>query len=197
VSRSADPLTGQSSCVIAAYDKLQFRKNALAYTKTGSLYPMVEINSKHGLLVGVGSGGRFRLPTGDILWRVDDRPLRELHAADNPGLNSTQFYVPKTGNEETDRKVAEAMASTSKLVASMSSTSTLASGQLAAEMLREMLGGQSLLFRAAAAAPAFGVPTGNERDVGQITLNGGIVERRPFPLDASFREGIRACGISL
>lgn len=195
-TKTTDPITGRSSCVVAAYDKFKFGAGPeFQYTNSLAIYPLVEMNSAFGLLVGVSSGGRIRVPTGDILWRVDDKPFRELHAFDNPGLSTTQFPAPKTGNEETDRRVADAMASSSKLVAGMSATSTMASGTVAADILREMLDGHALVFRAAAASPAYGIPTGNARELGQYTLNGGVVNRRPFPLDESFREGIRACGI--
>lgn len=199
VSNSVDPITGESRCVVAAYDKLRTnpKRKAYTYSRVGALYPVVELNSAYGLLVGVSSGGRFRVPTGDILWRVDDNPHRELRAADNPGLPSTQFAVPKTGNEEADRKVEEAMASTSKLAAAMTATSTVASGKLAAEMLREMLAGRALIYRSATVAPQYGVPTGREYEVGQYTSEGLKASIRPIPLDESFREGIRACGIAI
>lgn len=195
VSRSVDPITGQSRCVVAAYDKLKANsKRPFTFSRSGYLYPVVELNSAYGLLVGVSSGGRFRLPTGDILWRVDDRPYRELHAADNPGLPANQFAVPRTGNEVADRKVEEAMTSTSKFAASMTATSTMSSGRVAGEMLREMLAGRSLIFRSAASVPSYGVPTDREYQVGQYTSQGLI---RPIPLDASFRESIVGCGIAL
>lgn len=76
VSRTGDPITGATSCIVAAYDQAA----GLSYTRTGALYPFVENSSTHGVLVGVGSGGRIRLPTGDIVWRVDDRPFRTLAA---------------------------------------------------------------------------------------------------------------------
>src|SRR5690606_38699484 len=116
VSRTSDPITGVSSCVVTAYDTAA----GLKYSRFGFLYPVVENNSKLGLLVGVSSGGKMRLPTGDILWRVDDNPHRTLRAADNPALTgSSMFAGIKTGNEEADKRVEEAMASTGNLVASM------------------------------------------------------------------------------
>lgn len=33
---------------------------------TGALHPVIESSSPYGLLVGVSSGGRFRLPTGGL-----------------------------------------------------------------------------------------------------------------------------------
>ena len=78
VSRTSDPITGATSCIVAAVD----RAGKSSFTPAGMLYPFVEKSSVHGLLVGVSSGGRFRLPTGQIIWRVDERPFRTLSPAD-------------------------------------------------------------------------------------------------------------------
>ena len=188
VERTTDPITGETTCVVAAYDQAA----GLKFSRMGGLYPIVETNSKLGLLVGVSTGGRYRLPTGDILWRVDSKPFRELKVADNPGtVGTTPFGTYKTGNDAADKAVTDAMARTSNLVASMTATSTVASGDKAKEMLAEMLAGGSLIFRQSTAAPAFGLPTGRESEVGQITKYG----LKPIPLDDSFRRGIAGCGI--
>lgn len=185
VSRTTDPITGDSSCVVTAYDQALGMK----YTRVGYLYPVVEMNSKLGLLVGVSSGGRFRVPTGDVLWRVDDRPHRELRAADNPASGDAFSATPyKTGNEAADRAIQQAMAQTAGLM----STSTVATGDKAREMLAEMVAGQSLIFRAASAAPAYGLPSTRTVEVGQFTRDG----LTPIPLDDSFRRGLAECGIS-
>jgi hypothetical protein len=120
----------------------------MKFTRVGYLYPVVERNSKLGLLVGVRSGGRVPIPIGDVLWRVDDRPFRELKAADNPrGAAPVAAY--RTGNEAADKAMADALA----MASGLSSTATVASGDRAREMLAEMLAGQSLIFRQAGAAP--------------------------------------------
>ena len=191
VSRTSDPITGDSSCVVTAYDTV----GRLKYSRFGFLYPVVENNSKLGLLVGVSSGGTYRVPTGDILWRVDQNPHRTLRAVDNPALAGSSMFGPslKTGDAETDKKVEEAMASTGNIVASMTATSTVASGDLAREMLDEMLGGQALIYRQAQAAPAYGLPSGAANRVGQYTTDEGHV---PIKLDESFRRGLAECGIT-
>jgi hypothetical protein len=182
VTRTGDPITGATSCVVAAYDKAA----GLSFSRTGALYPIVENSSTYGLLVGVSSGGRFRLPTGDILWRVDDRPFRTLAAADSPaGMNATT--LPQA-NAAMAHLVAEQM----RVIAAATATSTVASGSVARAMINEMLAGKGLVYRSAAATANYGLPTGVERSVGQITSEG----LRPYPLDDSFRAGLAACGIS-
>jgi hypothetical protein len=80
-----------------------------------------------------------------------------------------------------------------RLIQAATSTTTMAGGERAQEMLREMASGASLIFRAAAAAPEHGLPHTSSVRVGQIT-NDGL---RPYPLDESFRAGLTQCGIEI
>lgn len=186
-SQVRDPITDEQTCVVAASD--YFGK--FNYTRAGHLYPIVENNSRLGLLVGVSSGGPYRFPTGDIVWRVDDRPHRELKAQDNPEEKSSLLPTYETGNPETDERIRDAMTASSKMIRAATSTSTVAQGDMAREMLRKMLAGRSLLYRAAGAAPAYGLPSQGTWRVGQVTNDGW----RPIPLDQSFRDGLLRCGI--
>ena len=183
VTRTGDPVTGATSCIVAVYDQAA----GLSLSRTGSLYPFVENSSVHGVLVGVSSGGRIRLPTGDILWRVDDRPFRTLRAADNPAgigdpLTSIQGGAAMQQLVEQQRQ----------LIAAATATSTVASGDTARAMLREMLAGQGPVFRQAAQTISYGLP-GDSAAVGQITRHG----LRAIPLDDSLRAGLTACGIDI
>jgi hypothetical protein len=186
--RHMDPITGDGSCVVAATDYV----GKTHYSRSGSLYPIVEKNSKQGLLVGVSSGGQIRLPTGDIVWRVDDKPFRELKAADNPvNLNSAMpGSVP--ADSAAAKAMADTMALTMRLAQSAGATSTVASGTRAREMLAELRAGHSLLFRAAGASAAYGLPDNNAYRVGQRTEKGV----RPIPIDASFGAALAACAIN-
>lgn len=182
VSRTSDPITGASSCVVAAWD----RAAGTSYSRTGALYPFVENSSVHGLLVGVSSGGRIRLPTGDIFWRVDDRPFRTLAAADNPPGASAS--AAPAGNQAIQQLVDKQM----RIVAAATATSTVASGKAALAMLDEMLAGKGLIFRSAAATTSYGLPNDAGQRVGLLTNDGP----KPYPIDDSFRAGLAACGIS-
>jgi hypothetical protein len=189
VTRVADPITGASSCVVSAMDRI----GGTRFSRTGTLYPIVEINSEHGLLVGVSSGGRFRLPTGDILWRVDDHPHREIKAADNPPAYGSSATIPVlVGNDAAAAAMRASMAAIVRATASATATSTVASGDTARAILGEMLAGHALIYRAVTAAPAFGLPSSATYRVGQFTKAG----LHPIPIDDSFRVGIAACGIS-
>lgn len=187
VSRTTDPVTGSTTCVVAAFD----RAGKSAYSRTGFLYPMVENNPVYGILVGVSSGGKYRVPTGDIVWRIDGKPYRDLRAADNPAPPGSSPAQGSAAPDVATRTMQEAMALSMKLATTATATATLASGERARAMLDEMLAGHQLIYRAAAAAPAYGLPSYAMGRVGQITGEG----LKPFPIDASFREGLNACGI--
>jgi hypothetical protein len=181
--RATDPITRVSTCAVVASD--YSRKTR--FTMTGGLYPVVEMNTTYGLLVGVSSGGRYRLPTGDILWVVDDKPYRTIRAAENPGAPA----VPAAGSDAA-QAIDTVTAYAIQLARSGAATSTLASGAKAREMLDEMMHGQSLLFRAAGMGPQTGLPDYTAMRAGQVNEKG---ELHPIPLDDSFREGLAACGI--
>jgi len=87
VVRTQEPIAGRQTCAVSALDRI----GGLRFTRIGIMYAVVENNTEAGLLVGVSTGGRWRLPVGDIVWRVDDKPYRTLRAMDNP-------EVARTGN---------------------------------------------------------------------------------------------------
>jgi hypothetical protein len=183
VSRSSDPITGASSCIVAAFDQA----GGLSYSRTGAIYPFVENSSTHGVLVGVSSGGRMRLPTGRIVWRVDDKPYRTLDPADNPAGPTSSAATQD--NPAMKQLVDQQL----RLIASATATSTVAGGDMAKAMLAEMVTGGGLIFRAEAATQNYGLPTGNEGRVGLLTAKG----LAPFPLDKGFRAGLAECGVKL
>ena len=136
---TTDPIAGATSCVVSALDYV----GKLRYSRTGYLYPVIEMNNTHGLLVGVSSGGRFRLPTGAILWRVDDQPFRELKPEDNP-QGAAATAAPQV-DDAAIKAMTEAMALSNKLVMSATATSTLASGETAKAMVSELRSGRGLI----------------------------------------------------
>jgi hypothetical protein len=190
VSRVTDPLTGSTTCVVAAFDRI----GKASYSRTGHIYPIVENNPVHGLLVGVSSGGRFRLPAGDILWRIDDKPFRQLKAADNPGGAAalSAMTLPTGTPEAALQSMQQVMANATRLSTALISTSTVASGPRAKEMLAEMLAGRGLLYRGATVAPEYGLPSQDMFRLGQYTKDGLV----PIAIDDSFRAGLAACGVA-
>lgn len=180
VIRSSDPITGVTSCVVAAPDQAA----GLNFTRSFMLYPIVEKNSQRGLLVGVSSGGQVRVPVGQVLWRVDDRPFREL------GRSMTDMASDFASGT---RSPAETARMQQAMIDQATAYSTVAEGSEAIEMLREMRAGRSLLFRQKQAAASYGLPGTGASAVGQYSTTGG---HEPIPLDASFLAGLNECGIT-
>jgi hypothetical protein len=60
-------------------------------------------------------------------------------------------------------------------------------------MLAELRVGHDLIYRAAAATQAYGLPSSNLYRVGQITKEG----LKPIPLDASFVTALSECDIKV
>lgn len=179
VIRSSDPITGVTSCVVAAPDQAA----GMNFTRSFMLYPIVEKNSQRGLLVGVSSGGQVRVPVGQVLWRVDDRPFREL------GRSMTEMASDFASGT---RSAAEMARMQQAMIDEATAYSTVAEGPQAMEMLQEMRAGRSLLFRQKQAAASYGLPGTGASAVGQYSATGG---HEAIPIDASFAEGLRQCGI--
>lgn len=189
-TRTTDPVTGVSRCVVSALDYV----GKTRYTRTGFLYPVIEKHPRHGLLVGVSSGGRFRLPTGTILWRVDEQPFREVRPEDGPMTADMSSAIPAglTGQDSVAAKaMADAMAVSGRMIMSATATSSFAMGDTARAMLAELRTGHGLLFRAKAAAADTGLPDSGMYRVGQITKDG----LKPVPLDASLQAALVECAI--
>ncbi|MBG6119027.1 MULTISPECIES: hypothetical protein [unclassified Sphingobium] len=190
-TRTADPVTGVTRCVVTAMDYV----GKTRYSRTGFLYPMIENHPRHGLLIGVSSGGRFRLPTGTMLWRVDDQPFREIRPEDGPlpdGAAIAAVPVPAGAESATSKAVNDAMALATRMAAGFSATSTFATGEQAAAMLAELRAGHGLLYRAKAASSDMGLPDSGMYRVGQITKDG----LKPIPVDESLHTALAQCGIA-
>ncbi|MEZ5656104.1 MAG: hypothetical protein R3E04_09495 [Sphingobium sp.] len=217
VVRTEDPITGRATCAVSALDRLAH----IRFARIGALYAVVENNPEAGLLVGVSSGGRWRMPVADIVWRIDNRPYRTLKAVDNPevaGTNNPALAAAEVANGATSQpdgraapqpndaattspdtpsleayrdSIEGAMERQTALVAAMTATATMASGDSAKAMLDEMQQGKTLLFRQQAAAPLYGLPSSQVYKVGQDANKG----HKPIPIDQSFHDGLVACGI--
>lgn len=187
-ARQTDPVTGVSRCVVTAPDRL-FGSN---YTKSTHLYPFVETNSEAGLLVGASVGGTVRYAAGDIVWRVDQNSPRTITMAETPAIGAQTAPLATEGMTAEQKEVIEAsMKMTAGITSSIQNGITAVGGEKAREMLAEMKAGQGLLFRAAAAAPAAGIPNDKAFQVGQVTGDG----LRPIPLDETFHAALAECGL--
>lgn len=191
-TRITDPVTGVNRCVVSAMDHV----GGTRYSRTGFLYSVIEKHPDHGLMIGVSSGGRFRLPTGTILWRVDQQPFREIRPEDGPATSGAALpapAIPAGVDAATAKAVSDAMAMATRMAAGQSATSTFATGDTARAMLAELRAGHGLLYRSKAAASDMGLPDSGAFRVGQFTQDG----MKPVPVDDSLEVSLRECGIDM
>lgn len=187
-SASVDPITGVERCVVTIPD----RSFGSAFSRTGSLYPYVEQNSELGLMVGVSSGGRYRLPTGDIEWRVDDNPHHTLKSSDTPSTGDTIATVSTADMSDAQADAYEqSMDDIDSLVFSLQNGVTAAGGEKAEALLAELRAGSELQFRSKGAAPSAGLVSSSTYLTGR-SENGKFV---PIILDESFEVALSQCGL--
>lgn len=187
-SLSTDPITGVERCVVTIPD----RSFGSAFSRTGSLYPYVEQNSELGLMIGVSSGGRYRLPTGDIEWRVDDNSHHTLKAADTPSTGETIANVNIEDMSEAQAQAYEqSMDEIEGMVFSIQNGVTAAGGEKAQALLAELRAGSELRFRSKGSAPSAGLVSSSTYLTGRFE-NGKLV---PILLDDSFELALRQCGL--
>lgn len=137
------------------------------------------MNGTYGLLVGVSSGGRFRLPSGDILWAVDNLQYRALRSAENPGAATSSPATPPTTPEALT-------AWTMQLARRDRHQHDGERREGAGNAGRDVEG-------TLAAVPAGRLPDYCALAAGQVNEKGQL---KPIPLDASFRDGLSACNIT-
>lgn len=135
-----------------------------AYTQSGRLYPFVgEYDGK--LVVGVRSGGTHRFPVGNVQLRIDDNPVWEISTTETP----TDLY---------SRSSAATGSPMGGMMQAALSPFTVATGDKAKEILKQMLAGRVLKYRTMGYYSQPGVS-------GQ------------FNLDPSFRDSLLEAGIAL
>jgi hypothetical protein len=121
------------------------------YTKTGALYPMVE--QVDGVLrVGLQSGGKYKIPVGNVQLRIDNNTAWDISTSETPvdlvpTINPmTSISTANLSDEQKkiiDQSVANAMNSTAQIM----SPYTVATGDKAKSILKEMLSGKELKYR--------------------------------------------------
>ena len=161
-----DAVTGTNRCVVVKPDAF----GGLDYTRAFHLYPVVEKHPKHGVLVGVSTGGNYPVPSGDILWRVDENKPILIKSAETPSNQKNYYGVNISG---------------------ILSGSTLASGKKAQRMLEQLKQGKTLVFRQHVAGNDIGLPRANTGLAGEY-VNGKL---QPILLGETFRSALARCGI--
>lgn len=173
VTGSRDPFTDQTTEMVTTGD---FQSSSLIYTSSLNFYPIVR---KEGgeIYVGLMSGGSFKVPVGTVQMRIDqneawtitpqETPLSMAPAAPQANIGLTAEQAEAMKNIQ-----SQYMDNFNKLM----SPYTLAGGDKAKAILRQMVSGNTLIYRTVGINQA-GSTTGEAR------------------LDESLRQSLQAIGI--
>lgn len=175
--RGVDEFTDIRSCMVTAASRYTAR---FATSYSGNYYPFVEIRAG-SLRVGVRSGGRVKIPVGDVQIRIDDHKTWMIASSETP-----LDYLPQATRKDIARRVKEmggdadkAKASYEAVMATMvksMSPFTAATGEKARKILRQMVNGHQIKYRT-------------------VGLNAPESTKGEYYLDGSFRTALQKCGI--
>jgi hypothetical protein len=130
-------------------------------TRPGVLYPFVGVLPDGEIIVGLRSGGKFRVPVGNVQLRIDDHPAWDISMLESAGVGRAD-------------KPAAAGASIEAAIAQVQALSygvtpyTAARGDKAKAILAQLLSGKKLKFRQAPGG------LGMQPTTGEIELNGSL-----------------------
>ena len=177
--KNIDVFTDISSCKVTV-GSLSTNKNV--YTEIGKYYPFIEqINDQ--LRVGIQSGGKFKMPVGNVQLRIDSNKMWDISTSETPlDLTPTaaNFKPAFLGNLSKEQK--EMVSSSYESVMNTSSQTmspfTATTGEKAKKIVKEMLEGKHLIYRT-------------------IGLNQAASSTGIYDLDMSLKTALNDCGIKL
>jgi hypothetical protein len=146
-------------------NSFDYRGNS--FTQAGKYYPFV--GEKDGeFYAGVRSGGSYRIPTGTVQLRVDDKPVWTITPEETPAvLVPATAGAPESTSQETMRSMAKVL-----------SPFTAATGDKAKKIIKQMSNGKVLKYRT-------------------VGLNQAASSTGEVPIDSSFFEGLTKIGIDV
>lgn len=154
-------------------------RNGGVYTYTGNLYLFV---SKVGgqLRVGVKSGGKYKVPVGNIQIRIDKNPAVSIASGETP-LNQDQLdqsmHMDLSGMTEEQKKTFNnTYNNMTKSISKSMSPYTATTGEKAQSLLAQMKTGERAIFRV-------------------VSMNNTSAQTGSVPLDESFHQALKDCEI--
>lgn len=177
--KNIDDFTDVKSCKVTV-GSLYTRSNV--YTEVGKFYPFIEkVNGD--LLIGLQSGGQFKIPVGNVQLRIDSNEAWSISTSETPVelLSSAQPFQQEYLNtlpEEQRKIVTSSYDSAMKVTTQAMSPFTAATGEKAKQIVEEMLKGTILKYRT-------------------IGLNQAASTIGEHKLDQSFITALADCGIKL
>lgn len=118
------------------------------YTKSMALYPFVGLRNGE-IIVGVRSGGRFRVPAGQVQLRIDDNTAWMIATEETPLYLApeVQALPAMTADAKANAVMGEAQKQVMASVHRSMSPFTATTGDKAKQILNQMLGGKRLIYR--------------------------------------------------
>jgi len=150
------------------------------YTYSNRLYPFIQVVNNE-LQVGVKSGGKYKVPVGDVQLRIDSNKAWIISMSETPVNTKPDAPVnaqldlmteyAKNLPAEQQKLIADSYKTALNSTGQMLSPFTVATGDKATAILNEMLNGKTLIYRTLGFGPM--VPnTGGT--TGEFMLDGSL-----------------------
>ena len=170
---SVDEFTDQKSCRVTVGSI--YTANSI-YTQVGNFYPLIEkVNGE--LRVGLQSGGKIKIPVGNIQLRIDGNKHWDITTSETPldlAPKSTVDMSIYTHNLPDEQRIL--VESSIKDSAKILSPYTMTIGDKAKKIVKEMLNGKKIIYRT-------------------VAINQGGSTTGEFVLDDSLKIALNQCGI--
>ncbi|MFT2184155.1 hypothetical protein [Pseudomonas sp. NBRC 111144] len=174
--RDTDQFTDKSTCGVTVGS---FYTGGGVYTVSNHYYPYIE-SANGELRVGIRSGGRFKIPVGDVQIRIDQNPAWTIATGETPvdyvpegQLKAMQAYGGDAKQQEMLEKTYKTALQAS---AQAMSPFTAATGEKAQQILSQMKTGKVLIYRT-------------------LGLNQAASTTGEYALDQSLNKALAECGI--
>lgn len=149
-SVSYDRFTDDVECFVSTGD---FFSETRVYTSSNKYYPFVQI--KNGvLLVGVRSGGQYKVPVGDVRFRIDGNQAVDISISETPldkqvnpmvdAMKANYASLP----EDQRKMISDAYDNASKYSQAVASPITASTGEKAKALLEQLKQGRKLIYQA-------------------------------------------------
>lgn len=162
---------------------------SILYTTSLSLYPFIEKRGEE-MTVGIRSGGSSKVPVGTVQLRIDGNKTWTIEPSETPlyfapanlmgGISSTPT-TPRSGNPQQDAYIKQLQENAKNMqqnaIKNMSPF-TAATGEKAKSIIKEMMTGQTIIYR-------------------KVGVNQAASSEGSANLDQSFKDAMIKAGITL
>ncbi len=181
-SVSYDRFTDNVECFVSTGD---YFTSTTVYTSNNKYYPFVQV--KNGvLLVGVRSGGQYKVPVGDVKFRIDSNKAVDISVTETPldkqadpmidAMKANFASLP----EDQRKLISDAYDNAGKYSQAITSPVTAVSGEKAKALLEQLKQGRKLIYQAG----IFPNMPAMKSSIGEIDIN------------ESFKKALIQCGVN-